>query len=513
MPSKTQACEIHTLRRSTSKQEEDLKHSRPIMFVGTGSDVGKSILAAGLCRLLKQDGYEPAPFKARNMSLNSYATSEKAEIGRAQAVQAEAAGAEAHTDMNPVLLKPSGEQRSQVVLHGKPQRDRSARSHFDENRSPYLFDEVLAAFKRLHERYDPIVIEGAGSISELNLKGRDITNMRVATATGASTYLVADIDKGGVFGSVYGTIALLEPEERERIKGIVINKFRGEVELFEAGKKKLEELTGVPVVGVIPFLSGLKIEEEDSVALDSREGKSSDDGRVNVAVVLLEHLSNFTDFDRLERDPRIHLYYTDGASELERADIIVLPGSKNTIRDMQRIREKGLAKPIIEAYERGKKVIGICGGYQMMGRSIEDPDGVEGSHERIPGLGLLPVRTCLETEKRTERSRFRFKDQEGNCFGYEIHMGRTEALEGLAPLGRIEGDRPEGTWLSENCWGTYLHGILDNEIVIEDLLKGLTERSSGAKEHRAFKEEQYDRLADHLRNYLDLEAIRKAMRS
>jgi adenosylcobyric acid synthase len=483
------------------------------MFVGTGSDVGKSILAAGLCRILKQDGDTPAPFKAQNMSLNSYATSEKAEIGRAQAVQAEAADVEAHTDMNPVLLKPSGEQSSQVVLHGRPQGDLSAKSYFEKKRSSYLFEEVIAAFERLRERYDPIVIEGAGSISELNLKDRDITNMRIATATGASTYLVADIDKGGIFGSVYGSIALLEPEERERIQGIVINKFRGDVDLFEEGKKKLEELTGVPVVGVIPFLSNLKIEEEDSVALGSRERKASDNDQVNVAVVLLEHLSNFTDFDRLERDPRVHLYYTDQPDELERADIIVLPGSKNTIRDMQRIREKGLAGPIFEAYEGGKKVIGICGGYQMMGRSIEDPNGVEGSHERIPGLGLLPVRTCLEPEKRTERSRFRFKDQEGNCFGYEIHKGRSESLEGLAPLGRIEGDRPEGTWLNENCWGTYLHGILDNEIVIEDLLKGLTERSSVTKEHRAFKEEQYDRLADHLRNYLDLEAIRKAMRS
>lgn len=495
-----------------SENAEQMARARPIMFVGTGSDVGKSILAAGLCRLLKQDGYTPAPFKAQNMSLNSYATSEKAEIGRAQAVQAEAARAEAHTDMNPVLLKPSGEQSSQVVLHGKPQGDLSAKTYFEKKRSSYLFDEVIAAFERLRERYDPVVIEGAGSISELNLKDRDITNMRIATAMGASTYLVADIDKGGIFGSVYGSIALLEPEERERIQGIVINKFRGDIELFEEGKKKLEELTGVPVVGVIPYLSGLKIEEEDSVALGSRERKASENEQVNVVVVLLEHLSNFTDFDRLERDPRVHLYYTDEPSELERADIIVLPGSKNTIRDMQRIREKGLAGPIFEANEAGKKVIGICGGYQMMGHSIEDPDAVEGSHERIPGLGLLPVRSYLEAEKTTERNSFRFKDQEGECFGYEIHMGRTEPLEELAPLGHIEDECPEGAWLNEHCWGTYLHGILDNEIVIEDLLQGLTESSSETKDHQAFKEEQYDRLAEHLRKYLDMDAIRKAMR-
>ncbi len=479
---------------------------RPIMFVGTGSDVGKSILCTGLCRIFKQDGYAPAPFKAQNMSLNSFPTPEGAEIGRAQVAQAEAAGVAPHSDMNPVLLKPTGDQASQVVLHGKAQGDLSARDYFEEENRDFLFQEVVQALHRLQERYAPIVIEGAGSISELNLKDRDITNMRIAQACDAATYLVADIDKGGIFGSVHGSVDLLEPEERKQLEGIVVNKFRGDKELFESGKQKLEELTGLPVIGVLPYFKDVDIDEEDSVSL-TQKGKTARAGAVNVLVLLLEHLSNFTDFSRLERDGRVHLYYSDSPEAVKEADIVIIPGSKNTVADLLKLREKGLVQALLHAYDEGKKLIGICGGYQMLGRSLEDPDRKDGSVEQVPGIGLLPIHTRAEPEKVTEQCRFAYKGGEFDCEGYEIHMGRSEPLAELSSLNRIEGKGPEGCWLNDACWGTYLHGILDNQAVIDDLLGDLTERKAEEKDPQEYKEEQYERLAEHLRTHLDLERV------
>ena len=296
------------------------QHLRPIMFVGTCSDAGKSVINAAFCRIFKQDGYQPAPFKAQNMSLNSYSTPEGGEMGRAQVVQAEACGISPHTDMNPILLKPTNDKSSQVVLNGKPVGNMSAKDYFGiQNQKEELFKEAIEAFKRLEARYNPIVLEGAGSISELNLRDRDITNMRMAIAAGASTYLVADIDRGGVFGSVYGTIALLRPEERVLMKGVIINKFRGDASLFEEGRRLLKELTGIPVVGVIPWFRDIKIEEEDSVALDMKNNTYKD-GKINVAIILLKRMSNFTDFDVLEMDPRFNPYYTNNIDEIEKAD-------------------------------------------------------------------------------------------------------------------------------------------------------------------------------------------------
>lgn len=334
----------------------------PIMFVGTCSDAGKSVINAAFCRIFKQDGYTPAPFKAQNMPLNSYATPEGGEMGRAQVVQAEACGVPPHTDMNPVLLKPTTDIGSQIILNGKPVGNVSAKEYFgSENRNEPLFREVIQAFRRLKQKYNPIVMEGAGSISELNLKERDITNMRMAIATGAATYLIADIDRGGVFGSVYGTIALLAPEERALIKGIIINKFRGDISLFEDGKRILEELTGLPVVGVIPFFRDIQIEQEDSVALDMKTNVYRE-GKINVAIILLKRMSNFTDFDVLEKDERFSPYYTQSIDEIDRADIILLPGSKNTIGDLKDLRSKRITEAIVRNYKAGKKVIGICGG-------------------------------------------------------------------------------------------------------------------------------------------------------
>ena len=309
-----------------------------IMFVGTGSDVGKSLISTGFCRILKQDNYNPAPFKAQNISLNSYATPEGFEIGRAQAVQAEACGIACHTDMNPVLLKPTSEKSSQVILNGKPVGNQSAKDYFKGDNKEKLFKEVQRAFKRLSQKHAPIVLEGAGSISEINLKHRDIVNMKMAQYANACVYLVADIDKGGVFGSVYGTIALLEDWERKLVKGIIINKFRGDLRLFEDGRSKLEELTGIPVVGVVPYANDIYIEEEDSVALN-RKKVLAVNTKINVVVLLLPHISNYTDFNVLERDERINLYYSIEPSEIQKADIIILPGTKSTIFDLQMLRK------------------------------------------------------------------------------------------------------------------------------------------------------------------------------
>lgn len=487
-----------------------MKQLRPVMFVGTASDVGKSVITAGFCRIFKQDGYTPAPFKAQNMSLNSYATPDGLEIGRAQAVQAEAAGVPCHTDMNPVLLKPTNDKSSQLVLHGKPAGNQSAWEYFMENDKRQLFEEVKLSFNRLAARYNPVVMEGAGSISELNLRNRDITNMRMALHAGAAVYLISDIDRGGVFGSVYGTIALLPPEEKALIKGIIINKFRGDSRLFEDGRKLLETLTGVPVSGVLPYYQDIHIEEEDSVAL-SLKHKRQMAGRINIAVVLLRHMSNFTDFNVLEKDERVNIFYTDNPADITTADIIIIPGSKNTIADLVAIKNNGTARAVIEAAKRDKVVIGICGGYQMMGEQIADPHGVEGEVSSIPGLGILPVTTVLTKEKVTQQRSFRYRAQEQPCSGYEIHMGDTVS-DHPSPLNILDNGQPDGYVRSSKCWGTYLHGILDNGIVVNDLLAACG-KSTTAKDfdYRAFKEQQYDKLADHIRRHIDMEHIYKAI--
>lgn len=477
------------------------------MFAGTASDVGKSFINTGFCRIFKQDGYHPAPFKAQNMSLNSYATPDGFEIGRAQAVQAEACGIPCNTDMNPVLLKPTSDKASQVVLLGKPVGNQSAYDYFMGNNKQELFKEAKAAYDRLHVKYNPVVMEGAGSISELNLKHRDITNMRMALHAQADVYLVGDIDRGGLFASVYGTMALLPPEEKQLIKGIIINKFRGDARLFDTGRTMLEDLCGVPVVGIIPYRKDIYVEEEDSVGLEHKHNKLAS-GKVNVAVVLLNRLSNFTDFNVLEQDERVHLFYSNNPADIEKADIIILPGSKNTIADLIDIKNNGVAKAIVQAHKNGKTVIGICGGYQMMGSSIEDPHHVEGTVEAMPGLGILPVKTILTENKITEQCRFYYKGNPSPCNGYEIHMGISTATGPESPLNKTVTGTNDGYALNERCWGTYIHGILDNAVVIDDLLKAHTSQQSSVPfDYIAFKEAQYDKLAQHLREHVDMEYI------
>ena len=485
---------------------------RSIMFVGTCSDAGKSIINTAFCRIFKQDGYHPAPFKAQNMSLNSYSTPDGLEIGRAQAVQAEACGITPESDMNPVLLKPTNEQCSQVVLNGKPVGNMSAREYFMSNNKAELFNQAYAAYERLQARYSPIVLEGAGSISEINLRERDITNMRMALRTNAATYLVADIDRGGVFASVYGSITLLSEEERKLIKGIIINKFRGDISLFDEGRKIIHDLTGIPVVGVIPYFKDIYIEEEDSLALATKSVQA-EQGKVNIAVILLRHLSNFTDFNVLERDPRVHLFYTNNTDEIAKADIILLPGSKSTLADLHELRRNGVAQAVIRAHREGATVMGICGGYQLMGQEVCDPDHVEGEIERLPGLGLLPVSTHMTGEKVTRQVKFQLTIDNGQLLkGYEIHMGTTIPTHDVpvSPLNLLEDGRTDGYYVNRTCMGTYIHGILDNPAFIDFLLEPFADKladTGTAFDYQQFKEEQYDKLADHVRRHINLPLI------
>ena len=516
---------------------------RPVMFAGTGSDVGKSVLATALCRILLQDGYSPAPFKAQNMALNSFATPDGLEIGRAQAVQAEAAGLAPHTDMNPLLLKPQSDHTSQVVLNGKPIGNRDAYDYFRKEGREELRQAVFAAFDRLKSRFNPIVMEGAGSLAEINLRNSDLVNIPMARYAGADILLVGDIDRGGVFASVYGSLMLLPPEDRALVKGIIINKFRGDLRLFKDGRRMLEELCGIPVLGVVPVFTDIHIEEEDSVALESKSA-AAERGKINVAVPLLRHISNFTDFDALERDPRVHLFYTGSAEEIAKADIIILPGSKSTIDDLYHLRKSGLSQAILRARRGGATVLGICGGYQMMGRLICDPHHTEGETERMPGLGLLPVETEMLPEKVTRQVRFKMAEGGEMMTGYEIHMGETRPAEGETahPLniifGGLYGDRnPSGTnpdvvnpdvenpgdgdpgdgggqsdgcLVDEKCMGTYIHGILDNPAFVERLLAphaGKVNADAPAEDYRTWRDRQYDLLADHFRSHVNMKLL------
>ena len=504
---------------------QQMNRLHPLMFAGTGSDVGKSIISAAFCRIFKQDGYRPAPFKAQNMALNSYATPEGLEIGRAQAVQAEAAGVPCHTDMNPLLLKPQSDCTSQVVLNGRPIGNRSAYGYFHKEGREELRREVCVAYDRLSKKYNPVVLEGAGSISEINLREVDLVNLPMAMYAGADVILVADIDRGGVFASVYGSVMLLTPEERKHVKGILINKFRGDIRLFESGVKMLEELCGIPVVGVVPYYKDIYIEEEDSLALATKS-LQAEQGKVNIAVVLLRHLSNFTDFNVLERDPRVHLFYTNNTEELAKADIIILPGSKSTLADLYELRRNGVAQAVVRAHREGAAVLGICGGYQLMGQEVFDPDHVEGDIERLPGLGLLPVSTRMTGEKVTRQVKFQLFENGGRATedgtlklsmsGYEIHMGSTVPIEGTSasPLNMLEDGLCDGYIVDSTCMGTYIHGILDNPEFIDFLLKpfaGKLSETAEAFNYQQFKEEQYDKLAEHVRQHVDMPLIYKIL--
>ena len=494
------------------------------MVQGTASHVGKSVLAAALCRIFRQDGFRVAPFKAQNMSNNSYVTLGGGEIGRAQAVQAEAAGVDARVEMNPVLLKPEADHISQVVLLGKPLI--SARTRDYLGLKAQLWESVRASLDILRNEYDIVVIEGAGSPAEINLKATEIVNMRVARYADAPVLLCADIDRGGVFAAIVGTLELLEPEERATVKGVIINKFRGDASLLTDGLSWLEERTGIPVVGVVHHFRDIHIPEEDSVALDL-PARSPGNAVLDIAVVQLPHISNFDDFDPLARENGVAVRYVDSPQQLGRPDMVILPGSKTTIPDLDWMEQRGICDAIIAAHRNGTAVIGICGGYQMLGTKITDPDHVESCQSEKPGLGLLALTTAFSGTKETHRIRGEVLQGSGLLAGarglpiqgYEIHMGRTHS-EGGPTAFRIDdrSDVPvdastasDGA-LDSSGWvlGTYIHGLFHNVGLRQALLTALANRKgvrlSLAPQGLALDQE-YDKLADWVRASLNMELV------
>jgi len=498
---------------------------RVLMVQGTASHVGKSVLVSALCRMFRQDGFRVAPFKAQNMSNNSYVTAGGGEIGRAQAVQAEAAGVEARVEMNPILLKPEADHISQVVLLGKPVLSARARDYF--SLKPQLWDTVRASLDALREDYDIVVIEGAGSPAEINLKATEIVNMRVARYAGAPVLLCGDIDRGGVFAFLVGTLELLDPEERPLVKGLVINKFRSDDEsLLTDGLTWLEQRTGIPVAGVIHHFNDIHIPEEDSVALDLPV-RNPANAMLDVAVVQVPHISNFDDFDPLSREDAVSLRYVNSAHAMGHPDLVILPGSKTTIPDLAWMERQGLVSSIRRLHSEGTAVIGICGGYQMLGNKLYDPEGVESTIKEMDGLGLLPMATVFAGHKETHRVRGKVVQDSGllagakglPLHGYEIHMGRTTA-ENVSAAFHIE-DRSDVPVSEETSFdgvlapsgrvlGTYIHGLFHNGELRRCILRALA-RAKGVTlpplvgDHSI--DQEYDKLADWVRASLNMDLI------
>lgn len=500
--------------------------AKAIMIQGTMSNVGKSFFTAGLCRILKQDGYRAAPFKSQNMALNSYVTRDGYEMGRAQVMQAEAAGVEPDVSMNPILLKPMTDVGSQVIVNGRVLKNMRADEYFQYKKK--LVPEIKKAYEKLDRAYDMIVIEGAGSPVELNLKQDDIVNMGLAKLLHAPVLLVGDIDRGGIFAQMIGTCDLMEPEERELVKGLIVNKFRGDRGLFAEGVAILEEKCGLPVLGVVPYMD-VDIDDEDSLSdklAQSEEGEgrklSSENGggAIDIAVIRLPRISNFTDFDVFNQYEGVTVRYVSRAGQLGRPDFIILPGTKSTIADLMWLRECGLEEEIRGCAAAGLPVFGICGGYQMLGEQISDPDEIEGGG-KVSGMGLLPVKTVFRGEKRRMRVTGTvaklsgaFKELSGQMFsGYEIHMGETVAAEpaGKEPFSHLSSGHGDGAYRAD-VYGTYVHGIFDERSVSETIVKALYRRkglvySQRALNRRDYRELQYERLARQVRANVDMERI------
>ncbi len=491
-----------------------IHRAKSIMLLGTHSNAGKSLLAAAFCRILARKGYRVAPFKAQNMSNNAGVTAEGGEMGRAQIVQAEAAGVASHTDMNPVLLKPEQSRRSQVILNGKAIGHLDAKNWHEIRQR--LWPEVQQAYDRLAQRYDVIVLEGAGSPAEINLKDNDIVNLRMARYAGAPCLLIGDIDRGGVFAALAGTMLLLESEEREQIKGFLINKFRGDISLLGDGLTMLQERAyGVPTLGVIPMIPDLRVASEDAVVLDAPEAKSGEPAGTEIVVIHLPHIANFDEFDLLAAEPGVCLRYIQYAEELGHPAAIILPGTKSTLADLRWLKRQGLDRAVIQAFQNGSTVVGICGGYQMLGKQIEDPEGVESnSGDSEAGLGLLPTCTVFKGEKHTYQSEMLIGDL--RIRGYEIHAGETTLLEPARSLGMLvkrSGNAvnvEEGIIADNNrAWGCYLHGIFENENFRRVFLQRLG-WSGGSSLSSQLRDEEYNRLADAVEgavNWAEIERI------
>ena len=555
--------------------------AKAIMIQGTMSNAGKSLLAAGLCRIFKQDGYRVAPFKSQNMALNSYITSEGLEMGRAQVVQAQAAGCEPSVDMNPILLKPSSDVGSQVIVRGVPIGTMPAKEYFKYKKQ--LIPEIKKAFQHLSEQYDIIVIEGAGSPAEINLKSDDIVNMGMARMAGAPVLLAGDIDRGGVFAQLYGTVALLEPDEQAMVKGLIINKFRGDKTILDPGVEMIEKLCKIPVVGVVPYMD-VDIEDEDSLSsrlsstgrMQKTIGGAGAAGReqaeqnsnwnqternntlkqenelsekhveawIDIAAIRFPRLSNFTDLNVFDPIPGVSVRYVSRLSELGRPDLIVLPGTKNTIEDLLWMRQNGLETAVLKKAAGGTPIWGICGGYQMMGQTLSDQEGTEAGvpGRTISGMGLLPLQTQFQEEKTRTQVKGRFETVSGifsglsgmEAEGYEIHMGETSSVGGDIVKNVIEEqekavnhsllklreeqagshtEKQDGC-CQDNLYGTYVHGIFDKAEVAETIVRALMKEKGMEPEvgglsfdYEKYREEQYNRLADTMRKYLDMEAI------
>lgn len=501
-----------------------------IMMMGTSSHVGKSILATAMCRILYRKGRKVVPFKAQNMALNSYVTRDGDEMGRAQVAQAEAAGMEPMVDMNPVLLKPTGNAASQVIIMGKPVGNMSARE-YHRGYSLKAFDAVKEALGRLDKEYDTIVIEGAGSPAEINLKANDIVNMRVAKYLQAPVLLIADIDRGGALASLVGTLELLDEEERALVKGLVINKFRGDVTLLTPAIDFLEKKTGKPVLGVVPHIEQMGIDDEDSVSLEEKQAAPTE-GDIRIAVIQTPKISNFTDFDALAHEKDVALYYVKAVEDLGEPDVIMLPGSKNTTEDMLYLRKSGLGEKILAHAKAGKAVIGICGGYQMLGEVIRDPQHTESQNDEAAGLGLLGMETVFASEKLTSQVVAQCQDlhfmgqsiSAENLQGYEIHMGHTaftreadnHPFTVCQRLGKACASQEGTANAAGNVFGTYIHGVFDNDVFRRSVLNALRhskglEALANTRNVMAEKQQAYEHLADVVENALDMEKLYQIM--
>ena len=488
--------------------------AKALMIQGTGSGVGKSVLVAALCRILWKDGRKVAPFKSQNMALNSFVTTEGLEMGRAQVMQAEACGLVPSVKMNPVLLKPSGDTRSQVILMGKPIGEREAGKYYADRAK--LLPRVASAFEELASEHEIIVIEGAGSPAEINLRNVDMVNMAMARLARAPVVIVGDIDRGGVFAWMKGTFDLLTDQERGHVKGFVVNKFRGDLSLLEGGVKMFERMVGLPVLGVIPFFRDIHLEEEDAVPIDSVRPAAVKKG-IDIAVIYLPHISNFTDFLALAHEPDVSVRYVMSPVHLGRPDLIILPGSKNTIEDLLRIRRVGLEEAVLQCARTGTPVVGICGGFQMMGRIVEDPEGVETGEGSVPGMNLIPVRTVMTEKKETVQVSLRtaehaFTKRGIVLHGYEIHMGRTILEEELPSLFDESSPASPSIVAKDRFLGTYVHGLFDSDAFRLSFLnhlrsrKGLTPRESSF-DYRAFMDRQFDKLEALVRESLEMREV------
>jgi adenosylcobyric acid synthase len=500
------------------------RKAKVIMVQGTGSYVGKSVMVSALCRIFKQDGFSVAPFKAQNMALNSFVTRQGGEMGRAQVTQAEAAGIEPDVDMNPILLKPSGDVSAQVIVRGKPIGTMSGKEYYRHR--PKLLKIIKESFQRLSNNYDLIVIEGAGSPAEVNLRKNDLVNMQMAKIAHCPVILVGDINVGGVFAWLVGTLELLTATERARIQGVIINKFRGDLAILKPGLDFLEKKIKRPVLGVIPYFHDIRVAEEDSIAKERYNlcDENATQNKINIEVLYLPHISNFTDFDPLEKEPDVNVRYIVPGAKIGNPDCIIIPGSKNTIDDLSYLKKSGLAEAIINKAHRGVVIIGICGGYQMLGREIRDPHSMESKRKAITGLGILPLITTILQKKVTHQVQAQdLLFDTGKVSGYEIHMGKTCLLAPVKPIFKIFARSRQSANVEDGVaskdrkvWGTYIHGLFENDRFRRRFLDSFQtkrNRKKSLETRQKFtsfaetKDKEYDKLATLVRRNVDMQKI------